>query len=298
MTQKPSSYYGPFFWLAVVSFLVPLVVAARAFYEVRLATRPTPAPDASGVDHALWDDLLKTYVENGLVDYDGLSRDYLFRTYLRQLSAADPSKLETTSQKLALHCNAYNAFVINGVIVHKISDSVRPFEVEGVNFFDLKEHIYCGRTISLNHLEHELIRSRFSEPRIHMALVCAAKSCPPIRPEAYLGKQLDEQLEDQAVQFANHPKYVAYDSQSQTLLLSQILNWYGSDWDHLGGYLPWLQRRAKDPTLAEALGRAQRKEIPIAFADYDWSLNAQTSSGQTAAPQPSGEFGSGSVPNQ
>ncbi|MDE2507650.1 MAG: hypothetical protein KGM43_10590, partial [Planctomycetota bacterium] len=64
-----ASYYGAFFWLSVVSFVVPLFVAARAFQSVAPASKPTPTPDASGVDFALWDYLLKAYGTGGLVDY-------------------------------------------------------------------------------------------------------------------------------------------------------------------------------------------------------------------------------------
>lgn len=101
MSKNRVSYYGPLFWLAIVSFSVPIVVAAKAFHEVRVTSKPTPHPDASGVDHALWDYLLKSYVENGLIDYDGMARDHLFRTYLRQLSEAEPEKLTTSADQLA-----------------------------------------------------------------------------------------------------------------------------------------------------------------------------------------------------
>jgi len=301
MPKTKRSYYGPFFWIAAISFVVPLVVAAKAFHEVRLTTKPTPNPDASGVDHALWDYLLKTHVENGLIDYDGMSRDHLFRTYLRQLSAADPSKLSTPADELALYCNAYNAFVINGVITHKINGSVMDYQLDGKSFFDIEEHIFCGKTISLNHLEHGLVRKRFQEPRIHVALVCAAKSCPAIRPEAYVGERLAIQLEDQSVQFANNPKYVVFDAKDGTLRLSQILNWYAPDWDHAGGYLPWLSQRVKDPSLKAAIERAARGEVRVTFFDYDWSLNSQGRTSlqkEKSSKKPSANFGSGSVPNQ
>ena len=153
MTAKPKpSYYGAFFWVSLISFAVPIAVAFAAFNEVAPTTKPTPAPDASGVDHNLWDYLLKTYVADGLIDYDGMGRDYLFRTYLRQLGQCDLSKLTTTSDRLALMCNAYNAFVVNGVITHKVDKSVLDFDADGTGFFDLKEHILSGKTISLNHL--------------------------------------------------------------------------------------------------------------------------------------------------
>lgn len=300
MSIKKASYYGPFFWVAAVSFVVPLVVAAKAFQEVRVTTKPTPHPDASGVDHALWDYLLKAYVENGQVDYDGMARDHLFRTYLRQLSEAEPANLASPADQLALLCNAYNAYVINGVITHKIHDSVMNYRLDGKEFFEIEEHIFCGQTVSLNHMEHEMIRRRFHEPRVHVALVCAAKSCPAIRPEAYAGPQLAMQLEDQSVRFANSPKYVAYDAAHSTLQLSPLLNWYGEDWEHVGGYLPWLAARVKDPTLKQAVERAALGELQVAFFDYDWSLNSQTSSESAAAKNSSkkAEFGSGSIPNQ
>lgn len=300
MTKTKPSYYGPFFWVAIISFFVPVVVAAKAFKEVQLTTKPTPHPDASGVDHALWDYLLKSYVENGLIDYDGLARDHLFRTYLRQLSAAEPSKLTTSADQLALFCNAYNAFVINGVITHKIRTSVMDYQLDGTEFFDIQEHILHGETLSLNQLEHQVIRKRFREPRIHVALVCAAKSCPPIRPEAYVGTQIGTQLQDQSIRFANSTQYVTYDSSANTLQLSPLLDWYGSDWEHIGGHLPWLADRVKDEPLKQTVQRAARGEIQVTFLDYDWSLNSQAAS-DSPAPVPAskkGEFGSGSIPNE
>lgn len=298
MSKKTASYYGPFFWLAIISFTVPIVVAAKAFREVQLTSKPTPHPDASGVDHALWDYLLKSYVESGLIDYDGMARDHLFRTYLRQLSDAEPQKLTTSADQLALLCNAYNAFVINGVITHKIRDSVMDFQVDGKEFFDIPEHIFQGHTISLNQLEHQLIRERFQEPRIHVALVCAAKSCPSIRSEAYIGRRLARQLQDQSIQFANNPKYVNYQSSDDQLQLSPILNWYGDDWNATGGYLPWLAALVRDAETKQAIEQAQLGEKRVKFFDYDWSLNSQVANEQPATAIPTAGFGSGTIPNE
>ena len=125
MKDQSQSYYGGFYWLAITSFIVPLFVAYAAFDKLSPSTKPTSNPDASGVDHNLWDYLLRTYVESGLVDYDGMSKDYLFREYVRQVAACDPSRLASREDKLALHCNAYNALVINGVITHKIHRNER-----------------------------------------------------------------------------------------------------------------------------------------------------------------------------
>jgi len=301
MAATRPSYYGAFFWITLLSFSVPLVVAARAFHEVKLTTKPTPHPDASGVDHALWDYLLKSYVSSGLVDYDGMKRDHLFRVYLRQLAAADLSKLTTAADQLALLCNAYNAFVIDGVITHKIDDSVMNYSQDGKEFFDIEEHIFAGSTVSLNSIEHELIRKRFREPRIHVALVCAARSCPAIRPEAYIGPRLAQQLDDQSIQFANSEKYVQFDELGNKLMVSPLLNWYGDDWQPVGGFLPWLAERIRDAHLVQRIKKASEGQVEVGFLDYDWSLNSQapTSSREgVATPAKKAEFGSGSIPNE
>ncbi|MCC6145597.1 MAG: DUF547 domain-containing protein [Candidatus Hydrogenedentes bacterium] len=297
-TEK--SYYGPFFWIAAVSFIVPLFVAGRAFDHIGAVVGPTPVPDASGVDHALWDYVLKEYVANGLVDYDGIAKDQTFRTYIRELGAAQPEKLATDDERLALLCNAYNAFVIEGVISHGIRDSVNNYSdpVTKAGFFDIPEHILSSTTLSLNDIEHKKIREPFGDPRIHVALVCAALGCPSLRGEAYEGARLDAQLDDQARLFANNPKHVAFDAATNTLRLSRILQWYGKDWDAVGGYLSWLQERAEDPALKAALTKAASQESAVKFFEYDWVLNTsnELKPGGSADPS-SGAFGSGSIPN-
>ncbi len=300
--SKDSNYYGGYFWVAIVSFIVPLFVAWQAFQNIQPTTKPTPRVDASGVDHAVWDYLLKSYVSNGLVDYDGMKKDFLFREYIREIGQCDPDSLQTEDEKLALACNAYNALVINGVISHKIHDSVDGFEVDGVGFFDIKEHIYAGRTISLNDLEHGTIRPNFKEPRIHVALVCAARSCPSIRAEAFTGSRVRDQLQDQSIQFANNPKYVMYDPATNELKLSRILSWYGDDWKARypnGSYLSWISELTSDQSIKDATRKATSGEVKVVFFDYDWALNSQADpSAPVAKKKKSGGFGSGSSPDE
>ena len=300
--SKGSNYYSGYFWIAMVSFLVPLFVGWKAFDNLQPTTKPTPQLDASGVDHAVWDYLLKSYISAGLVDYDGIKKDFLFREYLRELGACDPNRLQSEDEKLALACNAYNAFVINGVISHKIRDTVDGFSIDGKGFFDLNEHIYAGKTVSLNDIEHGIIRPTFKEPRIHVALVCAARSCPSIRAEAYVGSRVRDQLQDQSVQFANNPQYVMFDSQANELKLSKILSWYGDDWNDRfpeGGYLAWIGELANDAAVKAAANKAIRGDVAVTFFDYDWTLNSQAEPGSApVARKKSGGFGSGSSPDQ
>lgn len=295
--SKGSNYYGGFFWVAVVSFIVPLFVGYKAFENLKPTTKPTPVVDASGVDNGVWDYLLKSYVTNGLVDYDGMKKDYLFREYVKQLGSCDPECLESEDEKLALACNAYNAFVINGVINHKIYDTV-----DGRGFFDFKEHIFAGKTISLNDLEHGMIRPTFKEPRIHVGLVCAARSCPAIRAEAYVGSRVRDQLQDQSEQFANNTTYVKYDEVSRELKLSPILSWYGNDWNGRypnGGYLAWISELTTNQVVKNAISKVASGEVKVSFFEYDWALNSQADPGKAPdKKKKKGGFGSGGGPSE
>jgi hypothetical protein len=308
MTVKQKAYSGPFFWLSLTSFVIPLAVAGWAFRTLpEPYTYPVVTPDASGVDQQLWGFLLRTYVADGLIDYEGLRRNHLLKTYLAQLAAAEPDKLPDDAHRLALYCNAYNALVINGVLIHHIEASVLDYpsakgqSTAGQGFFDVSEHLLANQTLSLNFLEHQIIRQQdqaektFEEPRIHMALVCAAKSCPPLRPEAYTGTRLERQLQDQARRFANQSAYVRYDATEQRLYLSPILKWYAADFGGETGVLDFLFPLIESPTTQAGVRAAREGQAQIVYNAYDWSLNTQ---GKTVGVNRSSGFGSGSIPNE
>ncbi len=298
MKKSKKEYSGAFFWLAAFSFLIPIYIGAQAFKAIpQPPSYPEIQPDSSGVDQNLWDYLLRTYVAGGQIDYEGFKRDYLFKTYLKQLAGAHPENLESDDARLAFYCNAYNAFVIHGVIVHRIGASVLDLkQAGGTDFFEIDEHILAGKTISLNKLEHRQIREQFHDPRIHMALVCAAQGCPPIRPEAYVADRLNEQLEDQANLFANNQQYVRYVAEEEKLYLSRILGWYKEDFGGDQGVLAFLLDRVKDPATRTGLERAVAKEVEVVYFEYDWRLNSQKKV-NTARGNSTG-FGSGSIPNE
>ena len=169
-------------------------------------------------------------------------------------------------------------------------------------FFDIKEHIFAGKTVTLNFIETDLIRKTFGEPRIHVALVCGARSCPAIRREAYMPERIRDQLQDQSTQFANNPKYVACDDKAKKLMLSKILSWYGDDFKEKypnGSYLQWINESTDIPGIKEATKMAIDGDLEVAFFDYDWALNSQADPGAPAPKKKkSGGFGSGSSPDE
>jgi hypothetical protein len=232
---------------------------------------------APPLDHSSFDALLRAHVEEGLVDYDAFARSGEFRAYLDRLGAA---RLEgwTERERLAFWINAYNAWTIEQVNRHRERDSIRNIRPT-LGLVPLKgpwsERMVraAGRELTLDEVEHEVVRKEFHEPRIHFALVCAALSCPPLRSEAYAGARLEEQLEDQAQAFLRRaPSANRVDASSGTVWVSPILVWYREDFggsdEAIGLYLARFWPEGPEKSLLRS-GRFRLRET-----DYDWTLNS------------------------
>ena len=142
---------------------------------------------AAAPSHALFDALLRQYVHDGLVDYDAFDRSPQFAQYLAELSRTNPLQLPKAEQ-LAFWINAYNAYTIRQVNAHGERESIRNvnrtlgmFSTGGA--WTEPMAVIGGRSYTLDQIEHERIRPVFHDPRVHFALVCAARGCPPQRSE-------------------------------------------------------------------------------------------------------------------
>ncbi|MEE8409115.1 MAG: DUF547 domain-containing protein [Myxococcota bacterium] len=241
---------------------------------------PPAEPKACGkVDHthAVWTDILSTHVEDGWVDYKSLeskTRPKLQR-YLDQLAGVCGSDLRGWSkeQRLAFWINAYNAFMVDLVLRNYPLQSIRkigtlPMAAFRDNFIPID--LGNGRMMALNDIEHEILRKKFDEPRIHFGLVCASKSCPALRSEAYIAAKIDQQLDDQARQFIADASKNRVDLSSHTLHLSKIFEWFREDFEKNDTELTDFIRKYLDPKTSKAL---QGRPVEIQFIDYDWSLN-------------------------
>ena len=176
-------------------------------------------------------------------------------------------------QQLAFFINAYNAYTLQLIIDHYPVKSIKdigsffkgPWDQPAVRLF--------GRTLTLNNLEHDIIRKDYPDPRIHFALVCAAHGCPPLRDEAYVADHLEEQLDDQARQFLATPAKNRVDAGARTVYLSPIFKWYGADFEKKHGSV----LAALEPYWPKAsVGALAQGHFKIRYSDYDWSLNQTT----------------------
>lgn len=230
-------------------------------------------------DHDRFDRLLGAHVDReGRVDYDAFAESSAFRSYLASLGRAELRSLGP-DERLALWINAYNAWTIELINRHGERESIRNIN-KTLGLFSGKgpwnerlAHV-AGETRTLDEIEHEIIRERFSESRIHFALVCAARGCPPLRREAYTGERLVAQLDDQARTFLlESPTKNRVDIDEGMVYLSPIFDWYRQDFPEgtagLGRYLAGFHPPGAHRTLLES------GAFEVRFTEYDWSLNGR-----------------------
>lgn len=232
------------------------------------------------VDHGIYTGVLRAHVRGGHVDYAALCHDDRLTDYLTALSATIPDSLADDSSRLAFWLNAYNAFTLKAICDDYPVGSINDLHFGGLvvgtalnkTVWDRKFVVINGEKLSLNDIEHEIIRKRFGDPRIHFALVCAAKSCPPLRSEAYVAGRLDEQLAEQARLFFRDVTKNRFDVDAKVAHLSKILDWYGDDFgsdraERLMTIAPYL------PAEVAAAIRRDPESWRISHVEYDWSLN-------------------------
>jgi len=188
--------------------------------------------------------------------------------YLDAVAAA-PFDVMGRNQKLALLINAYNAFTLKLILDHQPIDSI--MDIPDAERWDAVCWNVGGYVWSLNQIEHEQIRPKFAEPRVHFALVCAAVGCPPLRNEAYDAARIDQQLEDQTEYVHRHQTWFRFDAQAKVVRLTKLYNWYGSDFEQTNQSV--LQFAARfSPELKQALENDASPRVE--WLPYDWKLNS------------------------
>ncbi len=258
-----------------------------------LPAQPAPStqmvasiPAAATVDHAAYDVLLRAHVVDGLVDYAAFARAPEFRRYLASLERVDLSRLDE-DERLAFWINVYNAYTIQLIASEGETQSIRNID-KTLGVLRLKGPWSrpfvraAGRVLTLDAVQHSILRAEFAEPRVHFALAYGALGSPPLRGEAYTGEKLEAQLHDQGYKFLREsPTQNAVDSMS--VQLSPIFTYYRRDFAStradLGRFLaPWFegdQRRRLES------GRFFERRTT-----FDWSLNIRGAKRATVRREP------------
>lgn len=242
------------------------IVSATQPSTTQPATQPAtkePATGEDSVDHSAFDEILRNSVRNERVDYLAIRDDWMPRlvSYLDHLATVDVESLSRDEQ-LAYYTNLYNATMIKAVIVRfrpDYSPSDNDFAVFSAEIVRLKD-----RTVSLDHLEKQIMLPTFNEPRIHVVLVCAAVSCPPLLPIAYTGDSIERLMEQNMHRFISDSPRSRIDVENESMQLSQIFNWYADDFGGLEHVDDYVNRYYEG---------ADVRGFDISFLEYSWELN-------------------------
>jgi len=214
-------------------------------------------------DYQAYNELLTKYAHPSGVDYKSWSKDKQDLAKLESVITAwskiDSNKL-SSKNKAAFRINIYNANMIDAALDHYPLKSVTKIGAD-FSIFDKKFIKTPSGTISLNTLEKKTLLRDFPDGRIHFAVNCASVSCPPLRNEAYTGSELEKQLSDQAVKFANSNH--AVQTKGSTAKYSELFNWYASDF------------KTKNPATYLNKFRSSKlsTSLKVDWIKYDWNLN-------------------------
>ena len=234
------------------------------------------AQSTQTIDHHLWQQFLNQYVITNaqgvnLVRYRAVSKQdkAQLENYIKQLSQVRISQYNRAVQ-LAYWIDLYNALTVDVVLSHYPVNSI--LDIRLSNFWQKgpwnKKLIRVQKhALSLNDIEHRIIRPIWHDPRTHYALNCASYSCPNLQKQAFTGKNLDHLLNKAAIAYVNSPRGVAIiDNQ---LVVSSIYDWYQSDFGgNQAGVIAHLKRYAR-PKLKKQL----QKFNTISGYRYNWDLN-------------------------
>jgi hypothetical protein len=249
----------------------------------------------NGFDHSVYDTLLRKRVENGLVDYKGIKQNpEHLEKYLNQLKNVDPDSFQTWSKdaKKAFWINAYNAITLKGIVeqypieyggflerLRFPKNSIRQIN----DFWNTVFVPIMGKALTLDDIEHKILRKRYDDPRIHFVLVCASLGCPILESNAFTAETLDTRLDSATHRFIRNTNQVRVDKDENVLYLSSILDWYKEDFRYSEKVdLESYNNKTKGIVefvmkyISESNADYIKENQPeIKYLDYDWSLNEQ-----------------------
>lgn len=271
-------------WIIATALALSAAASAWAAPRGELWTRWSANDPASAaqVDHSLWRRFLQTYLVTddpsgvNLVRYSQVSEAdrKKLHAYLDQLQQVKVTGLNRREQK-AYWINLYNALTVKVVLEHYPVKSIRDINLSSglrglVSGGPWKAKLVKveGEPVSLDDIEHRILRPIWQDARVHYAVNCASIGCPNLQPEPFSADNLDASLDQAAREYVNHPRGVSVASKDKAML-SSIYDWFREDFgDTEKELLLHLQKYAKLP-LAEVLANFRGR---IDYR-YDWSLN-------------------------
>lgn len=223
---------------------------------------PAPGDASPVVSYEWWDQWLKKNVSaGGVVNYKSMKTDHAaLKTFIAELTANVPSATASRNEQMAYWINLYNAATVELVLQHYPLKSIR--DISNGKPWDIPLVTIDGKKYSLNNIEHDILRKKYADPRIHFAINCASKSCPKLLNDAFMPEKLEAQLNALTKSFVND---ASRNKITATQIdISEIFNWYQQDFLQKGSVIDFLNGWSAthiSPTAS------------VHYLNYDWSLN-------------------------
>jgi len=270
--------------MTIAKVLKPITGSALVLLILVMASCSSSDTQASGTtkpidqSYAQYGRVLHNYVKSDGVDYAGLQQNRAALDSVVEMIASADLSAATAAESLAFFINSYNALTLRSII-----DAYPVKSIKDIDDVWKKQWRVAGGKLSINDIENKVLRKEFNDPRIHMAINCASKSCPPLRPEPYVADSLDQQLHDAAVNFVSNDQYNQLFTETARAELSQVFNWFGSDfvdryYDPRKNFKLSPEKNAVLMFVIEHHPKPEQTMLlldsyQVTFRDYDWSLN-------------------------
>lgn len=251
--------------LIQVAFLISFLFSTALPNTIAMAKIQDKTP--------LYGQLLQQYVKDGVIDYMGFKKDEAqLDIYLNYLAKTSPERMKN-KERFAFYINVYNAYTIK-LILANFEDGNPPASIKDIGSFfskpwSIKFVNVGGKIYTLDNIEHDILRPTFKDARIHFAVNCASKSCPPLISVPYSGTNLDQQLNDNTIAFINNERENRLIG--NTLHISSIFKWFKEDFHN--NPIDFFKQYSKGNLKKEL--SSQKNQIKVKYLSYDWSLNGK-----------------------
>lgn len=243
-----------FFW--GVATLLLLMTACEKKVE-------DPSKPVVPLSHHQWDSLLQVHVNNaGAVNYTNFKTDQaLLNDYLSHLKDHAPTNW-STDKEMAYWINLYNAFTVYNILLEYPVASI--MDIDNGDIWNVRTIMIGDSSYTLNQIEKDKLLAKFGEEKVHFAVNCAAKSCPPLLNKAWTESNIQQYYTDRTHLFINDSSHNQL--MANSIQVSKIFDWYAGDFGGVGGIVPYFQQFSTTTIDSSAT---------VSYNAYDWALNKQ-----------------------
>jgi len=215
---------------------------------------------------SIFNDLLQKYVtKDGIVDYKSFKNDEAkLDRFIAYLEKTTPDNSWSANKQKAFWINAYNAYTIKIILENYPLKSIMDIKQEGKTAWKIPFAKVGGDTYTLDHIEHEILRKKLFDPKIHVGVNCASGSCPKLGNVAFTEENVDAQLTELMNAFINDASRNKIDKKK--VQISEIFNWFKDDFTKNGSVIDYLNKYSNSEIKSNA---------KISYLKYDWSLNGK-----------------------